>query len=126
MMRISLQTGFSLFFPCSVWGGRKPTAALSDKARDESSAFRLVVYPIRQADRSTQNKLFFMVFIRINNPLFLFPVQPIEPPRLAHLLDGIAERGAGQGAVVRFKVAFKHVLVFLPYFAQHPAHGLMD
>ena len=97
-----------------MWGGRKPTAALSDKARDESSAFRLVVYPIRQADRSTQNKLFFMVFIRINNPLFLFPVQPIEPPRLAHFLDGIAERGAGQGAVVRFEVAFKHVLVFLP------------
>ena len=59
-----LRMGFSLFFPCSVWGGRVPTAALAEKARDESrKTFRLGIYQIRQADRPTQNKLFFMVFI---------------------------------------------------------------
>ncbi|MFW5576623.1 MAG: hypothetical protein ACOCNN_06920, partial [Bacteroidales bacterium] len=30
LMDFSLKMGFSLFFPCYVWGGRAPTAALAD------------------------------------------------------------------------------------------------
>ena len=56
---ISLRTGFSLFFPCFVWGGREPTAALEEKARDESFAFRLAVYPIRRADRPHKTSCFY-------------------------------------------------------------------
>ena len=63
-MDFSLKMGFSLFFPCYVWGGRAPTAALADKARDKNrQVFRLGIYQIRQADRPTQNKWFYLVFI---------------------------------------------------------------
>ena len=34
----SLRMGFSWFFPCSVWGGREPTAALADKTQGGISA----------------------------------------------------------------------------------------
>ena len=64
MLCFPLETGFYLFFPCSVWGGREPTAALAERTRDGSrKAHWLGDYPIRQAVRTTQNKLLFMVFI---------------------------------------------------------------
>lgn len=31
--------GFSWFFPCSVWGGREPTAALADKTQGGNRRF---------------------------------------------------------------------------------------
>ena len=58
MRCVSLKTGFSRFFPCSVWGGREPTAALAEKARDEISAFRLVLYSIRRALAHTEQAIF--------------------------------------------------------------------
>ena len=34
-----LKMGFYWFFPCSVWGGRKPTVALADKTQGENRRF---------------------------------------------------------------------------------------
>ena len=58
-MDFSLKMGFSLFFPCYVWGGRAPTAALAERTRDESrQTFRLGDYPIRQAIAHTEQAVF--------------------------------------------------------------------
>src|SRR5574344_152362 len=62
---------FSLFFPCSVWGGREPTAALAERTRDESrQTFRLGGYPIRQAIAHTEQAVLFGFYL-IHNVFFL-------------------------------------------------------
>ncbi|MFW5586549.1 MAG: hypothetical protein ACOCNH_08215 [Bacteroidales bacterium] len=64
-LAISLKMGFSLFFPCSVWGGRAPTAALADKARDESrKTFRLGIYQIRQAAGPHRTSGFYGFYLK--------------------------------------------------------------
>ena len=54
-----LKMGFSRFFPCSVWAGGEPTAALAERTRDESrQTCRLGDYPIRQAIAHTEQAVF--------------------------------------------------------------------
>ncbi len=56
----------------------------------------------------------------------MLPTEPVEALVLGEALYGVAESCAWQAGIVLVEVVGEQALVFLPYFAEHPADRFMD